>query len=70
MLQTDDIEITRIICVGHSPSTRRRVLKSVVGLGRVKTLCPKGWDEAGLRCDLLFSALTMLGLRPSAAGCP
>ena len=28
------------------------------------------WDEAGLRCELLFPALTMLGSRPSVAGCP
>ena len=27
-------------------------------------------DEAGLRCELLFPALTMLGSRPSVAGCP
>jgi hypothetical protein len=30
----------------------------------------QGLGRAGLRCELLFPALTMLGLRPSAAGCP
>ena len=43
---------------------------SQMGLGRVKRFAAETRDEAGLRCELLFPALTMLGSRPSVAGCP